>query len=132
MRALLKTEETVGFTLVDDYEIPEPKDDEVQIKVTSVSICGSDINVWKWNDTAKFTLNDNHGVPFVPGHEAVGHVIKPGKGTSLKVGDRVAVENHFYCDNCYMCDEKRGDICVKMHQYGFVFKKYQVQSKYIF
>ena len=122
MRALLKTEETVGFTLVDDYEIPEPKDDEVQIKVTSVSICGSDINVWKWNDTAKFTLNDNHGVPFVPGHEAVGHVIKVGKGTSFKVGDRVAVENHFYCDNCYMCDEKRGDICVKMHQYGFICK----------
>ena len=33
--------------------IIQPKDDEVQIKVTAVSICGSDINVWKWNDTAK-------------------------------------------------------------------------------
>ena len=55
MRALLKTEEAVGFSLVHDYEIPEPKDDECQIKVISVSICGSDINVWKWNDTAKVT-----------------------------------------------------------------------------
>ena len=33
MRALLKTEESVGFSLVNDYEISEPKDDECQIKV---------------------------------------------------------------------------------------------------
>ena len=58
-------------------------------------------------------------LPFIPGHEAVGVVTYTGAKTNFKVGDRVAVENHYYCGNCYMCDENRGDICVKMNQYGY-------------
>ena len=36
----------------------------------------------------------------------------------LQVGDRVGVENHFYCGSCYTCEEGRGDICSVMSQYG--------------
>ena len=46
-------------------------------------------------------------LPFIPGHEAVGVVVKNGPGSKLKIGQRVAVENHFYCENCCMCDENR-------------------------
>ena len=40
------------------------------------------------------------------GHEAVGIVAKCGSDAEcegLKVGDRVTVENHFYCGECYTC-----------------------------
>ena len=71
------------------------------------------------NLTFKKVLNDSHGVGFVPGHEAVGVVVKTGPNAILNVGDRIAVENHFYCGNCVMCDEDRGDICMKMYQFGY-------------
>ena len=103
--------------------------------MSTVSICGSDINIWKWNEAAQVkapvfwyplyfsifqkVLNDSHGVGFVPGHEAVGVVVKSGSNAILNVGDRIAVENHFYCGNCVMCDEDRGDICMKMYQFGY-------------
>ena len=57
-------------------------------------------------------------LPFIPGHEAVGVIVKCGPQSTLKVGQRVAVENHFYCENCVLCDDNRGDICMKMSQYG--------------
>lgn len=88
--------------------------DECQIKVTAVSVCGSDINLWKWNDVARTIAS----LPFIPGHEAVGVVVKCGPEATHKLGQRVAVENHFYCENCVMCDAGRGDICNKMKQYG--------------
>ena len=39
-------------------------------------------------------------------------------GSKVAVGQRVAVENHFYCEDCVLCDEGRGDICMNMSQYG--------------
>ena len=53
MRALIKTREDIGFELRHDHVIDDPVDDEVQIKVSTVSICGSDINIWKWNEAAQ-------------------------------------------------------------------------------
>ena len=57
-------------------------------------------------------------VPFIPGHEAVGVVVRSGPDSSLRAGARVGVENHFFCSNCYTCREDRGDICATMNQYG--------------
>ena len=57
-------------------------------------------------------------VPFIPGHEAVGTVVKAGPASSLSLGVRVGVENHFFCSDCYTCREDRGDICATMNQYG--------------
>jgi len=114
MMAIVKTQGLEGY----DYQkisVPEPVDDEVQIKVSKVALCGSDINLYKWNETAKVIAS----LPFTPGHEATGIVTRLGPNTSkLRVGDRVAVENHFYCGDCYQCYTKRGDICSKMSQYG--------------
>jgi len=114
MRALVKLDESVGYELKQDYPIDEPVADEAQIKVSAVSICGSDINLWKWNETAKVIA----ALPFIPGHEAVGVVVKTGPESKVAVGQRVAVENHFYCEDCVLCDEGRGDICMNMSQYG--------------
>ena len=73
MFALIKTQETVGY----DYtkiDIPIPKSGELLVKVTKVSICGSDINLYKWNEVAKKIA----ALPFIPGHEMTGTVVKVG------------------------------------------------------
>jgi len=44
--------------------------------------------------------------------------VQAGPDAKLQVGDRVAVENHFYCGACYLCQTNRGDICQNMGQYG--------------
>jgi len=111
---LIKRDPVEGFEFDENCPIDEPVGDECQIKVTAVSVCGSDINLWKWNDVARTIAS----LPFIPGHEAVGVVVKSGPEATHKLGQRVAVENHFYCENCVMCDAGRGDICNKMKQYG--------------
>ena len=36
-----------------NFPIPEPKDDEVLIKIDSVAICGSDIALYQWSQVAQ-------------------------------------------------------------------------------
>lgn len=112
-QALVKTREGEGYELT-TMDVAEPQQDEVLIRVEAVSICGSDIVLYKWTDAAKKIA----AVPFVPGHEAAGTVVKAGPEATLKVGDRVGVENHFFCGSCYQCRHDRGDICQDMGQYG--------------
>jgi len=113
MKALMKEAEVESYSMV-TIPVPEPVGDEVLIRVDAVSICGSDIALYKWTETAKVIAE----VPFVPGHEYTGTVVKLGPESNLKIGDRIAVENHMFCGDCYQCKTDRGDICQKMSQYG--------------
>merc|ERR1711981_257043 len=114
MKALLKEDPKEGYVLK-EIPIPEPKSDEILFKVEKVGICGSDTALYAWNEVARTIAT----VPFIPGHEAAGVVTAVGSDVKcLSVGSRVAIENHFFCENCYTCEEGRGDICAKMDQYG--------------
>ena len=53
MFALVKTTEKEGYDLK-RLDIPNPERGELLIKVDRVSICGSDINLYKWNDGTFF------------------------------------------------------------------------------
>ena len=56
---------------------------EVQLSMSHVGICGSDVHYWKHGAIGDFILK----APMVLGHEAAGVVSKLGPGvTSLKVG----------------------------------------------
>ena len=111
MRALRKTSPTAGYNLVEE-PLPIPQGDEVLLKIEQVAICGSDINLYSWTPMAQLIAD----VPFIPGHEATGRVVQLGPDATVKIGARVAVENHFFCGNCYTCAEGRGDICANMSQ----------------
>jgi len=113
MRALRKSSPTPGYTL-EQEAVPVPAGDEVLLKVEKVAICGSDIALYNWNEVAQVIAT----VPFIPGHEATGTVVASGPLATIQVGAKVAVENHFYCGDCYTCREERGDICAQMNQYG--------------
>ena len=52
------------------------------------------------------------------GHEAAGLIVGVGEKCRFQVGDRVAIENHFYCNECYQCKINRRDICSNLEQFG--------------
>jgi len=88
-----------------EVPIPEPKDDEVLIRMMAAGVCGSDIHIFKGE-------NPCSSYPLVPGHENVGVVAKAGKNcTRLKEGDHVVVDLIITCDDCYQCNHGRGNVC---------------------
>ena len=88
-----------------ETEIPEPKDNEVQIKMMAAGVCGSDIHIYKGE-------NPNSRYPLIPGHENVGLVTKVGNGCkNIKVGDHVVVDYVIRCGECYQCKHGRGNVC---------------------
>src|SRR5471032_1243946 len=62
---------------------------DVQVKIHSVGICGSDIHYYQHGRIGPFVVQ----APMVLGHEASGVVLAVGKKvTHIKVGDRVCME----------------------------------------
>ena len=89
--------------------MPEPKDNEILMKVEYVGMCGSDIHGFEFG-------------PFIPpkdpnqkiglGHEVAGEVVKVGaKVTKFKPGDKVLIEPGVPDDSCEYCREGRYNIC---------------------
>ncbi|KAJ1527853.1 hypothetical protein ONE63_007793 [Megalurothrips usitatus] len=88
--------------------IPEPKDDEVLLKMGCVGICGSDVHYLVHGRCATFILN----APMVIGHEGSGTVAKVGKNVkNLKPGDRVAIEPGVPCRKCEFCKTGKYNCC---------------------
>lgn len=77
----------ISFETLDTPTISEPHDVLVEVKKTG--ICGSDIHYYAHGKIGDFVLTK----PMVLGHESAGVVTAVGSGvTSLKVGDKVAIE----------------------------------------
>lgn len=94
-------------------DIPTPAPDEVRIKVTRISICGSDVHVW--HGKHPFTP-----FPVVQGHEFCGHLDAVGSEVrDLELGTLVTAMPQIICGTCPSC--KRGDfnICENLKVRGF-------------
>jgi len=116
MKALVKRDPVASYELV-TVDVPTPLDGETLIRVDMVGICGSDIGLYKWDAIGQSIAK----LPFTPGHEATGVIVKHGPGqtrTDLPIGARVAVENHYYCGNCFQCKNDERHICQAMGQFG--------------
>jgi D-arabinose 1-dehydrogenase-like Zn-dependent alcohol dehydrogenase len=87
-------------------EIPEPGEREVLIKVEACGVCRGDA-------VAKQGQFPGIVYPRVPGHEAVGIVVKTGSGvTRWKAGARVGVGwSGGYCMTCDACEEGDYEHC---------------------
>ena len=94
---------------IQECPVPEPKDNEILMKVEYVGMCGSDIHGFEFG-------------PFIPpkdpntkiglGHEVAGEVVKIGsKVTKFKVGDKVLIEPGVPDNTCEYCREGRYNIC---------------------
>ena len=72
-----------------DHKLPEVQDDEVQLQMKRVGLCGSDIHYWTHGGIGRVKLES----PMILGHEASGIITKIGKNVkNVKIGDRVAIE----------------------------------------
>ena len=119
MRAIIKKDRAPGVEYA-NIPKPEPKEDEVLIKVKAAAICGTDYSCWKWNAAGE-KFNDKYGAqyPFVLGHECCGIVEEVGAAVKdVKVGDKVAIETHIYCGECYQCRTGDAHNCQHLKIYG--------------
>jgi len=93
---------------LEERPVPAPAIGEVLVAVKSVGVCGSDVHYW---DRGRI----GHWVPdwpFVVGHECAGIVEELGPDvTTLKVGDRVALEPGIPCRRCLLCKSGRYNLC---------------------
>lgn len=91
-----------------EQEIDRPKAGEVQVRVHSVGICGSDLHHFLDGH-----IGDTPSTyPSVLGHEPTGTVLTVGEGvTGWQPGDRVALEPPIYCYHCEWCMGGRHNLC---------------------
>lgn len=95
----------MGYT---NRPIPKAKKNEVVVKLEYVGICGSDMHYYETGRIGDYVVEP----PFVLGHEPGGIVVEVGEGvTSLKVGDKVALEPGKTCGTCRFCKEGKYNLC---------------------
>ena len=98
----------VGKVELTERDIPQPKDDEVLVRIEYVGVCGSDLHYYENGGIGANIVKP----PFVLGHEAGGTVVEVGsKVTHLKPGDRVALEPGKTCGKCEFCKTGRYNLC---------------------
>lgn len=93
--------------------VPEPKEEEVLVKIMKIGICGSDIHVY--HGTHPFT-----SYPITQGHEVSGEIVKLGKNVKgLCVGQKVTIEPQVTCGTCYLCRNGKYNLCENLKVMGF-------------
>lgn len=115
MLAVLKETASPGVT-IKKIPIPQPKDNELLIRVKAASICGTDVSIYDWTPWAQSHI----APPIVMGHEVVGEVleIKGENPKNIKIGDLVSSETHIFCNKCYQCGIGNKHICENMELFG--------------
>ncbi|MGN7149212.1 zinc-dependent alcohol dehydrogenase [Arthrobacter sp. SAFR-179] len=116
MRAIVKVGPERGVKFHASYAEPEVSAGTVKIQVAAASVCGTDRALYEYSPMAQaFNLN----TPVVLGHECAGTVVEVGPGVeSLQVGDRVALESHVACWDCYPCRNGDAHNCLNMELLG--------------
>jgi L-idonate 5-dehydrogenase len=100
---------------IEERESELPKFGEVQVKVATGGICGSDLHYYNHGGFGAIKLKE----PMILGHEVAGHVIAVGDGVDhLKVGQLVGVSPSRPCYNCKYCREALHNQCLNMRFYG--------------
>ncbi|BBO79913.1 alcohol dehydrogenase [Desulfosarcina ovata subsp. sediminis] len=110
MLAIVKENREADFILR-DVDIPEPKADEVLIRVESVGICGTDIPIFKGIRPVDY--------PLIPGHEFAGVIVRAGDAVSrFAEGDRVVPGLVVHCGTCRYCRQGLESLCDAIYEIG--------------
>lgn len=91
---------------------PEPKKDEILLRVATVGICGSDVHVY-------LGRNPVLKPPKVPGHEFAGEVVSVGNPKSnIRPATMVVVNPVVNCGQCYYCRNSLQHLCERQAVIG--------------
>ncbi len=81
-----------------EVDTPSIKPDEVLVKISYASICGTDQHVFRGE------FDGRTHVPFIPGHEFAGKIVEVGSDVAgYAIGERVAIDPIFWCGTCPAC-----------------------------
>ncbi|VTT98032.1 zinc-type alcohol dehydrogenase : Alcohol dehydrogenase GroES domain protein OS=Pirellula staleyi (strain ATCC 27377 / DSM 6068 / ICPB 4128) GN=Psta_0941 PE=4 SV=1: ADH_N: ADH_zinc_N [Gemmataceae bacterium] len=104
MRAI-QLEQPKQFRVIDVPEPPAPGPGDAVVKIHRVGICGTDLSGY----LGKMPF---FSYPRIPGHELGVEVVAVGPDvTSVKVGDRAAIEPYINCQTCYSCTRGHTNCC---------------------
>jgi len=94
-----------------EMPIGDPGPGEVQVRIESVGVCGSDLHAY-----SEGAVGSTPNVyPMVLGHEPAGTIVKTGAGvTGLAAGDRGALEPALYCYHCEFCLSGHHNVCANI------------------
>lgn len=100
---------------IQELPVPDPGPGEVLVRIEVSGLCGTDIHAARGDWPVRPTL------PFIPGHEGIGHVERLGVGvTDRAVGDRVAIAwLGDACGTCRYCIDGRETLCEKQQNSGY-------------
>ncbi len=107
MKALVKKKPGEGLWL-ENVPKPEIGINDVLIKLTKTSICGTDVHIYNWDKWAQKTIR----TPMTIGHEFVGVIQEVGDNVhDFHPGDLVSGEGHVVCGRCRNCLAGRRHLC---------------------
>jgi threonine 3-dehydrogenase len=114
MKALVKAKRQEGLWL-EEVPLPVPDKNEVLIKISRTSICGTDVHIFNWDSWSQQTIP----VPMPIGHEFVGIIDEVGDNVlDFKPGDLVSGEGHLVCGHCRNCLAGRRHLCMNTSGVG--------------
>lgn len=91
---------------------PAPGPGEVLVRVHRVGVCGTDLNAFAGRQPF-FTY------PRILGHELGVEVLATGAGvTSVRAGDRCALEPYLNCGRCIACRQGKTNCCCELEVLG--------------
>lgn len=97
---------------IQQVAVPECGDDEVLIRISHCSVCGTDMHIFNGHYSAD-------KLPLIPGHEFAGEIAATGARVSgIKLGQRVIADINIGCGHCFYC--RRNEIlnCKDVQQIG--------------
>ncbi len=118
-----------GDVRLEEAPVPQISADEVLLRVTNCSTCGTDVKI----------LHNGHQnitPPRVMGHEVAGEVAEVGANVAgWSVGDRAQVIAAVPCGDCYECRKGWMEICENQtsigYQYDGGFAEYMVVPRQV-
>ncbi|CAM1507627.1 Fc.00g072680.m01.CDS01 [Cosmosporella sp. VM-42] len=125
-----------GIAKFEDLPLPRVVDPhDVIVRIRYVGVCGSDVHFWKHGGIQTPVTE-----PLVMGHEASGIISIVGEAvTSVKIGDRVAIEPGHPCRRCQACKDGRYNLCTRIkfaaappHAHGTLTKFWKVPEDFVY
>lgn len=96
-----------------EVPVPEPKEDEVLVKIIKIGVCGSDIHVY--HGEHPFTT-----YPVTQGHEVSGEIAALGSNVmEFAIGQKVTIQPQVVCGKCYPCRHGKYNLCEELKVMGF-------------
>ncbi len=98
--------------ILEDIPTPQPKDDEVLVKIVSCGFCATDYKAIKG-------IRRNVEFPLIAGHEPSGIVAGVGRNVKhFKKGDEVICQPSGYCGVCRFCRDGNTHYCEHAYTTG--------------